>query len=84
MMKSRMRSALESAQAKIGDIVETRSALNEPQLTMDLNVAETVARHRDIERIEEEGFHQSTFVSCAGGAGGRVKKGVYIEFHAKF
>ncbi|CAG9533008.1 unnamed protein product, partial [Cercopithifilaria johnstoni] len=41
--------------------------LNESHSTMDLTVTETVARHRDIERIEEEGFHQSTFVSSSGG-----------------
>uniref|UniRef100_A0A8R1XT24 Uncharacterized protein n=1 Tax=Onchocerca volvulus TaxID=6282 RepID=A0A8R1XT24_ONCVO len=73
MMKSRMRSALESAQSKIGDVVETRGLPSESHLN-DLTIAETVARHRNIELIEEEGFHQSTFVSSAGGAGGRVRK----------
>lgn len=79
-MKSRMRSALESAQTKIGDVVETRGLLNESHSTMDLTVTETIARHRDIERIEEEGFHQSTFVSSSGGAGGRVRKEVHLKF----
>ncbi|EFO26369.2 hypothetical protein LOAG_02119 [Loa loa] len=74
LMKSRMRSALESAQAKMDDVVEARGLLNESHLTMDLTVTETVARHRDIERIEEEGFHQSTFISSSGGAGGRLRK----------
>lgn len=85
-MKSRMRSALESAQTKMGDVAETRNVLNDPHLTMDLTVTETVARHRDIERIEEEGFHQSTFISSSGGAGGRVRKEVYlnITFYVNF
>ncbi|KAM3729157.1 Zinc finger protein [Dirofilaria immitis] len=72
MVKSRMRSALESAQMKMSDSIEARGS-SESYLT-DLTVAETVARHRDIELIEEEGFHQSVFISSAGGAGGRVRK----------
>uniref|UniRef100_A0A0M3HI16 Similar to n=1 Tax=Ascaris lumbricoides TaxID=6252 RepID=A0A0M3HI16_ASCLU len=38
-----------------------------------MSAAEAASRHRDIERIEEGGFHSSSFKSTAGGAGGRVK-----------
>ncbi|VIO88276.1 Uncharacterized protein BM_BM7195 [Brugia malayi] len=74
VMKSRMRSALESAQTKMGSVVEARGLLSDSYSSMDLTVMETIARHRDIERIEEEGFHQSSFISSSGGAGGRVRK----------
>uniref|UniRef100_A0A915Q3S5 Uncharacterized protein n=1 Tax=Setaria digitata TaxID=48799 RepID=A0A915Q3S5_9BILA len=73
-MKSRMRSALESVQTKASDVSERKGLSTESNLTLGLTVTETVARHRDIELIEEESFHQATFVSSAGGAGGRVRK----------
>lgn len=76
-MKSRMRLALGSVQSELADALEGKNTLNEAGVAnLDFTVVETVARHRDIKRINEEGFHQSAFVSSAGGAGGRVKKEV--------
>ncbi|VDN07695.1 unnamed protein product [Thelazia callipaeda] len=70
-VKSRMRSVIESALSKISDNDDNRVVLGNQ---LDLTITETLARHRDIARIEDEGFHQSTFISSAGGAGGRIKK----------
>lgn len=51
-----------------------------------MSAAEAASRHRDIERIEEGGFHSSSFKSTAGGAGGRVKTEVTLpnNYHPFF
>uniref|UniRef100_A0A915C9S7 Uncharacterized protein n=1 Tax=Parascaris univalens TaxID=6257 RepID=A0A915C9S7_PARUN len=73
--KLRMRSALESARSQFSGIPLEEEETSKEIKTNDnaMTAAEAASRHRDIERIEEGGFHSSSFMSTAGGAGGRVK-----------
>ncbi|MFH4979755.1 hypothetical protein AB6A40_006464 [Gnathostoma spinigerum] len=68
-MKLLMRSSLMEAESSEASAVSKIKIEN-----FDISVEETISRHRDIERIEEEGFRPSVFISSAGGAGGRIKK----------